>query len=782
MRFATRHWAIALWLVFVACCIFVVARLQIGADLSAFLPRKPSSAQQLLTEQLRNGVVSRLILIGIEGSNPDVLAETSKQLAQRLRNDDNFVLVNNGESSSLARDQAFLLENRYMLSPAVTPQHFTAGGLHAALEKQLELLGSPVGMLVKQVIPRDPSGEMVRLVEGFSGQSQPLKHDDAWLSQDGKRAVMLVQTRAAGYDIDAQQQDIARIHTAFSAATRGAEFSGVRLLLSGPGVFSVEAREHIKGVAFNFSIITAFLIGTLLLLVYRSWRALAVSLLPVISGALAGIAVVSLGYGVVYGITLGFGITLIGEAVDYAIYFLNRLAPGKHPSAALENIWPTLRLGVLTTICGFSPMFLADFPGLAQLGLFSVTGLIVAVLVTRWVLPVLVPMQFSVASTARLGDWLMERVRRAPRLKPVAALAVLAAAASLALHRGPVWSDALSSLFPISIEKQQLDQSMRNDLGAPDVRYMVIVSGRDRETALHQAELAGAHLDALATKGILTGYDTPARYLPSLQTQQERSAAIPEPPTLRQNLRHALVGLPFRADLFEPFIKEAAAARERPPLTAADLQGTNFGLQAESLMLQRNGEWIAMLPLRGVTDATEVQRVIEAGNNASNDFALLDMKQESDALYQTYVREAIMLSGFGALAILVLLIVSLRSVRRIAMVLLPLAGAVIIATAVMAATGQKLLIFHLVGLLLSVAVGSNYSLFFDREIHSGDPGEDRRRTIVSLLIANISTIIGFGMLAFSGVPVLTAIGGTVAVGAFLSLLFSAVLMGDRVAR
>ena len=52
----------------------------------------------------------------------------------------------------------------------------------------------------------------------------------------------------------------------------------------------------------------------------------------------------------------------------------------------------------------------------------------------------------------------------------------------------------------------------------------------------------------------------------------------------------------------------------------------------------------------------------------------------------------------------------------------------------------------------------------------------------SLLVANISTIIAFGMLAFSGVPLLTAIGETVAIGAFLSLLFSAVLMGRGVAK
>jgi predicted exporter len=87
-------------------------------------------------------------------------------------------------------------------------------------------------------------------------------------------------------------------------------------------------------------------------------------------------------------------------------------------------------------------------------------------------------------------------------------------------------------------------------------------------------------------------------------------------------------------------------------------------------------------------------------------------------------------------------------------------------------SGIELSIFHLVGLLLVVAVGSNYSLFFDRQAPSG---QDRSRTIVSLLFAAVSTLVGFGLLAFSKVPVLSGIGSTVAMGAAMALVFSAIM-------
>jgi predicted exporter len=85
--------------------------------------------------------------------------------------------------------------------------------------------------------------------------------------------------------------------------------------------------------------------------------------------------------------------------------------------------------------------------------------------------------------------------------------------------------------------------------------------------------------------------------------------------------------------------------------------------------------------------------------------------------------------------------------------------------------GTRLSIFHLVGLLLVAAIGSNYSLFFDR-LATRDSG-DARRTLASLALANLTTVTGFGILAISSIPVLHAIGSTVALGTFATLLFAA---------
>ena len=179
---------------------------------------------------------------------------------------------------------------------------------------------------------------------------------------------------------------------------------------------------------------------------------------------------------------------------------------------------------------------------------------------------------------------------------------------------------------------------------------------------------------------------------------------------------------------------------------------------------------MAVLALRGVSDAPRIARDIAAPTGTRA--VLLDIKRESDLLYRTYRAEALRHSLIGALAIVVLLAAILRSARRMFDVLAPLAAAVLVTAGVLVLGGSQLSIFHLVGLLLVVAVGSNYSLFFDRQTPSG---EGRERTIVSLLLASVTTMIGFGLLALSKVPVLHDIGLTVGIGAILALAFAAIL-------
>ncbi|MDD4880744.1 MAG: MMPL family transporter, partial [Gallionellaceae bacterium] len=539
--------AIAIWLAFLLACIWLVSRASFTADLSAFLPRSPSPEQQLLVDQLKSGIASRLILIGVEGGDLAARTRASRDLAARLRADPRFLHVGNGEALELDRDRQVLLENRYLLSPAVTDEHFSAAGLHDGVADSIDLLASSAGMFSKALLPRDPTGEFMQLLDALANHPRPQMADGVWVSHDGRRALLLARTRADGADTDGQEQAVVAIRTAFRAVAG----PGLQLVLTGPGPFSVAARATIKGEVATLSGLGGLIIIALLLLVYRSPTALLLGLLPVLSGALAGVAAVSLGFGVIHGVTLGFGTALMGEAIDYSIYLMMQSEPdqegaGEPQGHWLASFWPTIRIGVLTSVFGFASLLFSGFPGLAQLGLYAIAGVVTAALITRFVLPHLLPAQLHLRDVSALGRRLQARVAQAGRLRWPLLVLFVAACAILVIKRDSMWNRELAALSPVSAADQALDASMRADLGAPDVRYLVVVTAASQEAALAASEQAAAALQPLAEAGVIDGFESPAFYLPSQASQRQRQVSLPPDAELRRRIQAALADLPLR--------------------------------------------------------------------------------------------------------------------------------------------------------------------------------------------------------------------------------------------
>ena len=804
---------LALWLALVALAAGVIARTTFTADLSAFLPANPDAQQRVLIEQLQSGLPARTLLVAVEGGDAKARADASRALAKALRASGLFEQVQNGETEAFSAIGEFLVQNRYALSPAVNAERFTAAGLREGIDDTLSLLGTPAGNAIKPLLERDPTGETVRIAETLLPGSAPRSEEGVWVSRQGAqqnpRALLVAISKAPGADLDAQMGAIAAVRSAFAAfavAPYVAPNQGLTLKVSGAPVFGVDSRAQIEREVHWLAAAGTLLISALLLLAFASLPALLIAALPVATGVLAGIASVSLVFGGVHAITLGFGTTLIGEAVDYAIYYLIQARAG---GAAhwLKNGWPTVRLGLLTSLCGFAALVFSGFPGLAQLGVFSVAGLLAAALFTRFVMPLLMPTGAKgQGPTGAKGQGLRQPmgrfaawgVARLPALRwPLLALGL--AAAALLLARPQLWTAQLSALSPISREALDLDASLRADLSAGDARTLAVVQGADLQATLQRAEAAAKQLDALVQRGALGGYDSVARWLPSLQTQQQRLASLPPPDVLRSALAEATRGGPLAPERLSPFLAAVEDARKAPPVTLEALRRKGLSPLIDALLLQRkDGSWVALLPLQpgpgDKLDKGAVQQALQGLGNTTSAPQVIEIGSELTRLYAHYLREAQVQALLGALGVVTLVALALRSWRRVLAVCQPLLLSVLLTMGLLALCNVQLGILHLVGLLLVVAVGSNYALFFDMLHHGASAGQPANQaadqpadepvdqpadqpadpdTLASLLLANLTTVLSFGLIALSDIPALSAIGRVVALGSLLALLLSA---------
>ncbi|WP_458094981.1 MMPL family transporter [Roseomonas sp. WA12] len=756
-RFPAARPALAL-LVLAVLGVLLFRAIEIRTDMADFLPPAATPEAGFLLDELREGAATTLLLVGLEGAEEGELARVSRVMGEAMRGSGRFAFVGNGTADLTEPEQVLLFRYRYLLG--ASEGRFEVAGLRRGLEEVLDGLRSSMSGMFSRLGFADPTGVFLGTLKGWLGGSSVQVRQGAWFAggEGPPRALMVARSRALGTDTEGQRLAAEAVRAAFEVA----EPRGARLLLSGPGVFAASAAAAVKADVERVSVLSGALLLGFLLWRYRSVTVLLVAGVPLLAGTLAGALAVALVFGRVQGAALGFGVTMLGVAVDYPILLLTGRRPGEALEEAARRIWPTLRLAAGAAALGLVAMMASGFPGLAQLGLFGAAGLLAGAAVTRWGLPALV--RGEVVARPLPGTVLRGLGRVAGR--PLVAAGVVGLALGWMVLAGPPrWEDDIARLSPVPEVERNLDTELRGQLGAPDVRHLVALRGASEEAVLLASERVAGALAPLLADGRLGGLDLPSRYLPSRATQAARQAGLPDPAVLEARLAEAMQGLPFRAGAFASFLAGVEESRGLAPLDSAAMAGAPLISTRLSPMLARHGEgWRGLGLVSGVRDVEAVRAAVRGLGEAGVLF--VDVKGETEGMIAATTRGALAWCGVGAVGVLVLLGVGLGGLRAALWRVAPIAGAVVVVLAVLSAMGARLTPFHLAALLLMAGVGLDYALFLARPVH-GTPGRDAEeagRVMAAVLTCTVTTLLTFGMLALCETPVLRGIGVTVSVG------------------
>ncbi|KLI98099.1 membrane protein [Luteimonas sp. FCS-9] len=766
--------AVAWLLVLLALGWVAGATLEFSGDLRRFLPDARTPEQRLLMEELGDGPGSRLLMLAISGEAPEALAARSHALQDALAGDARFTLVANGGEAGLDGFPERLLPYRYLLTPTFDAAPLDADALRDAFDARLQDLGSPAAGLVEPLLPADPTLEVLALAEAWQPAGAPQRLHEVWFDRAGAQALLLVETRAAGFDPTGQLDAVGTIRDTFARQAAGGDAT---LEVVGPGAFSVDIGSRTQGEAQRIGLVDTTGLVLLLLVAYRSWKLPLLGVLPLASAGIGGLTAVALLFpGGVHGITIAFGFTLIGVVQDYPIHFFSHQRAGLSPWRNVRGLWPALSTGVVATCIAYATFLFSGVDGLRQLAVFTIAALAIAALATRYLLPGLVdPAPPDIAGSVRLQR-LWHRIEALPR--PTWSLAVLALAAVLAIAFAPgaTWQNDLSKLTPVDPASMQRDAELRAELGAPDVRYVLVAQAADRDAALAATAALRPALDALVAGGRLDGYDMAARYLPGADVQRARQAALPDTAALRAMLADALAGSAFNDDAFEPFVEDVARAKAAPPLTREDLAGSPLATAVSGLLLERDGRTTALVSLSGLDAPSDLDALAAQARAPGVDVRLLDMKAASESLVVEY-RGRVLAAMAVALVLLVGTVwIALRSPRRVWRVLLPTLLTLLVVVAVLRLAGVELTLFHLVALILAAGLGLDYALFFE---HAGQDRDDQIRTLHAIVVCSLMTLLVFSLLALSSIPVLRAIGSTVALGVVCNFVLSLLVARHR---
>lgn len=775
---ARRQGAVALLCTLIVVAVLaaiVAARWSVSTDITRFLADHEDAELAAISSQLADSELTRawIITVGAGEGGEAAAVAAADALAAKLSQEPGLTALAGGGFDRAGEDFYALYYPRRFYFFSDEPEAALARLDDAALRENarevLHQLSLPQAPLYKQIAPGDPlltfPAILSRLRAAEAGGLHPV--GDRLVSDDG-HAVLFFATAASPFDGEAMAPIAAAIDRAIAEVK--AEH-GEHLVIEQSAVarFALAAERSIRADVTRISIVSTLGLILVFLVMLRSPRLVLLVVVPLAIGVLAAIAATLLLFGQIHGLTLAFGATLIGVAIDYSVHLFNHhmLDPAEGgPRATLRRIWPGLALGALTTIAGFLGLAWTAFPGLREMAVFACVGVASALAAVRFVLPPLMPARPAPGSLQRAAAALCGRALAAMRRgrRPLAvAVVVVVALTALGLSRLRFVDDirAFSQIDPGLLAE---DERVRGRVSRMDAGRFLIAVGDDEEAALQRSDALARRLADARAAGEVAEVRSLHALVWSAALQRRSLAALRGAAGLPARAEAAFVAEGFRAGALAPFARDLAG-EPPPPLTLADLEGTAMAELARTFRVDLGDRVGVLTMVRGVGDPAALRARVADLDGVH----VFDQGEAMAAAYGRYRARTIELVAIGLVLVFALVLARYRRLRLALAAFVPAVLAAAATLSILAAAGAAIHLLHVVALLLVLSMGVDYGVFLAES--RGDP-EGAAATVLSIILAALSTVLAFGLLAMSSFPALAALGVTIGVGVLLSLLFA----------
>ena len=532
--------------------------------------------------------------------------------------------------------------------------------------------------------------------------------------------------------------------------------------VAGAAIFAAAGRASGEAESRWMSILGAALTLTLALAVFRRLRVLLIAL-PMACGLLGGLAATVALCGNAHLLTLVIGSSLIGLLLDFPLHWLGKSTlPGWQPYAALAALRRPFFISLLITLAGYAFLLATPLPILRQTAVFALVALPLAWLTTLWTLPplfrhyLLRANPHFAAGAVAVGRSL-QRLRQRRLLVPAAFIVAL-----LLWHSD--WQDDIRQWISLPPHWLQQAQAAAQIGGVEPAAQQFLIHAPDDDTLLQRDAALAARLENAKAGGALQDYSAISQWVWRHDEQQAMTVSL-RALASRPEAWQALTDAGVASDTIAAALRMVAA----PPVQTVAAQLANpLAARWQGLYVGRQDADSAVyssVALYGVRDSAALAALADGDG-----IRYLDRRARLNALFATTRSEALWLKLASYLVAFIILRAAAFSPRDSLKILaVPLAAAVL-TVAVFSALGLPLSLFAAFGLLLTSALGVDYAVYAQSV---GSPATTR---FCGMLLAALTTVMSFGILAFSSTPAVAAFGLCVALGIAFSLALATWLL------
>lgn len=638
-------------------------------------------------------------------------------------------------------------------------------GIKNGLQKSFALLNSPAGIALKKQVQFDPLGltslaltKLNLMRSEFSVQID----EGFFMSKDGLSCLLVAQSAGSLTD-SAQAKEIERI---LAEATSAALTPGIEASVIGSLPHTLANSRSIEADLRVLLPVATVLLVLLFMFAFRDIRALVVVGVPYLAAPMA-IGLTTLFHGKLSGLALGFGIVLLGIAVDYSIHLYLALIEGEGEGdrrEALKKVARPMLYAFLTTGSVFIVLMFSQVPSHQQMALLAFFGILFAAACACLVIPTIAPARPKQRLKPAKIKWVAFLTPKRPGLVLLGWMVVLVLGAMSwpRLH----YNGDLRALDVPDARVKEDERHFTATWGGGDEQAFILAAGDSLDEVLDRNYRVYRYLKeqgAPKFQSFAPLLPGPAAQAKNLEGWQQFWAT--HRPVFDAQFAEAAAARGFSDKAFSPFF--AWLGDEPQPLSPEKfLGGPLQPLFSSMLKIPAEGEstkdsYLAMTTV--AIDDRLLAKLLDYDDKETGITVLANKKWRAE-VERLLRHDVVTLSLAAGLIIALLVVLEFRNGRAVAAALAPVISALAAMSIFCYLTGRQLNMMHLIMGVMVIGLSVDYGIFIVCAKLSGSESAPVRG--VSLCAA--STLIGFGVLAFAHHPALHALGMTVLVGIGMS--------------
>ncbi|MCL1091069.1 MMPL family transporter [Shewanella profunda] len=801
---SSPKWRLAIWLLLMlSASLWTLQLWQNGARVqSDILAMLPHLQQDKLTERALNQVEATLadqVYIALVAKDETTAIAAAKLLMQKLETD--LVTGKKGaltdiRSADMQLGEAlgqYYFPHRFKLLTEPQAEALATKDIGSLLEAATAQLYNAFGYANSNLLAQDPLLLFPANLLALAPSSNVRASQGILLANQGNNvaAVVMAKGRESAFNPNAQLAQMTALTLGLNAVKQN--YPDITLLKAGALFHAIAATQTAKREISILGLASLLGVIALVWLAFRSVMPLLLAIVTISSGLLLAVTFTLSVFGELHLLTLVFGTSLIGIAIDYSFHFYcERLSDTERSAqATVAYIFPTVTLAFITSALAYVGIGLAPFPGMQQVAIFCAAGLLGAYLTLILAYPLLAGSHLPSGSRplALAGKYLANLTLLSKRL--TTPLGLVGCALVIL-----VWCAAGLTELKVDDDIRHLQQSpasvaepenqLRKLLSGGTDNQFLLVRAASEEALLQQLERVSPLLDAAIAHQELGNYVSLSRYLPSHQRQDTAYRSQSE--IYQTQLDTVLISLGLDENI-KPELQASYLAAKDQYISPADFFKLEAGKQLAPLWLAPNDK------------ATDYDALNDGGaindDGARGDYGaivLLGGIQQIDALKARFAHDEsvqlidkvadistvmghyrLLTLKLLALALgIALLLFSLNfGIKKAAVVVAVPALAALLTLATLGITGSPLSLFHALALILVFGIGIDYSLFFASTQNHG------KAVMIAVFMSASSTLLAFGLLAFSQTQAIHYFGLTLSLGIGFTFLLSPLILTTK---